>query len=177
MSEELKVNLHEIKLDEYNQVIIAQLEQHLKENSTNNLYLNEKIKELVEKISETDVKQEYKLSEIVSLDKDEFDEDAQEDKIEEMYLKVEENLCLTRIYLDKQEVDYDFRAEVQFSIDNKTGKINSLNLGGDVIKGKAIYKNRIYGVDSLLYQIYLLGATIIVDENDCDTEYELDDEC
>ena len=176
MSAELKINLKEIKLDEYNQVIIALLKQSLKENATDNLYFKEKIDKLIKQIAETDIKPEYKLSEIVSLYKEEFNEDAQEDKIEEMYLKVDYDKYSTRIYLDKQEVDYDFKAEVRFYIDNETGKISNLHLEGDVTKGKSIYRNRIYGVDKLLYQIYLLGAKVIIDEKNCDLYYDLDDE-
>ena len=74
MSEELKINLSEIKLDEYNNVIISLLEQNLKENSTNNLYLKNKIDNLIKEISETDVKKEYKLSEIINLYKSEYED-------------------------------------------------------------------------------------------------------
>ena len=176
VSEELKINLDEIKLDEYNQIIISLFRQSLKENSTNNLYLKEKIDDLVKELTQTEIKQEYKLSEIVELYKEEFSEDAQEDEIEEMYLNVViESNFWTRIYLNKKEVNHKHEAEVQFSVDHKTGRIEHLNLEGDMIKGRAIYKNRVYGVDKLLYQIYLVGAKIIVDEKDCDLYYQYED--
>ena len=99
MSEELKINLSEIKLDEYNNVIISLLEQNLKENSTNNLYLKNKIDNLIKEISETDVKKEYKLSEIINLYKSEYEEEAQEDGYEEMYLKVKESSTSDLIWI------------------------------------------------------------------------------
>ena len=176
MTKELRINLDEIKFNEYNQVIIDLLKQTLKENSENNLYLKDKVELLIKELTQTEIKHEYKLSEIVELYKQEFNEDAQEDEIEEMYLKVEnDSRFWTRIYLNKKEVSFDYEAEVQFSINNETAKIEHLNLEGDIIKGKSIYKNRIFGVDKLLYQIYLVGAKIIIDEKNCDLYYEYED--
>lgn len=178
MSEELKINLSEIKLDEYNNVIISLLEQSLKENSTDNLYFKEKIDKLIKEIAETDVKREYKLSEIIDLYKSEYDEEAQENRYEEMYLKVEENSLsdLIWIFINKCEVDNEYGSDIQFGYNTRTNKIISLNIESKIISDRSIYRNRLYGTDKLLYQMFLLGSKIIIDEKDCDLYYELEDE-
>ena len=178
VSTELKINLEEIKLDEYNQIIISLLEQSLKENSTDNLYFKEKIDKLIKEIAETDVKREYKLSEIIDLYKSEYDEEAQENRYEEMYLKVEENSLsdLIWIFINKCEVDNEYGSDIQFGYNTRTNKIISLNIESKIISDRSIYRNRLYGTDKLLYQMFLLGSKIIIDEKDCDLYYELEDE-
>lgn len=179
MSEELKINLSEIKLDEYNNVIISLLEQNLKENSTNNLYLKNKIDNLIKEISETDVKKEYKLSEIINLYKSEYEEKAQEDGYEKMYLKVKESSISDLIWIfinNKCEIDDEYGSDIQFGYNIRTDKIISLNIENKKYDSKSIYKNRLYGTDKLLYQMFLLGSKIIIDEKDCDLYYELEDE-
>ena len=178
VSAELKINLEEIKLDEYNQIIISLLEQSLKENSTDNLYFKEKIDKLIKEIAETDVKSEYKLSEIINLYKSEYEEEAQEDGYEEMYLKVKESSVsdLIWIFIHKCEIDNEYGSDIQFGYNIRTDKIISLNIENKKYDSKSIYKNRLYGTDKLLYQMFLLGSKIIIDEKDCDLYYELEDE-
>ena len=178
VSAELKINLEEIKLDEYNQIIISLLEQSLKENSTDNLYFKEKIDKLIKEIAETDVKPEYKLSEIIDLYKSEYDDEAQENRYEEMYLKVEENSLsdLIWIFIHKCEIDNEYGSHIQFGYNARINKIVSLNIDSKIISDRSIYRNRLYGTDKLLYQMFLLGSKIIIDEKDCDLYYELEDE-
>lgn len=168
IEENLNVNLEELNIDGYNTLVLAAVQEKL--DLATKVQGVEKIKEAMDEMLK-DVKNEYKLSELIEelkgedyRDKYEYDEDDQ------ITLIIEDRYSFKYIYLDKEASKGKYNCDYRISF--YKDKIYSLE-----IKDKEITKNNImagfHGLGNTLFKIYASGAKIVLDCGDDPEDYEL----
>lgn len=81
-----------------------------------------------------------------------------------------------RIYLGKSSDLRQKDCEICITIDvSKGGSIVSMSFDGKDPK-KTMFVGRVYGFERMLFQIYTSGTKIIINEDDCDTAYNTDND-
>lgn len=166
----LNINFERLGLEGYNGIVLAAVKEQLDKAIT--IQGVEKIKETMDKMLK-DVKQEYKLSEIIEeLKGESLKEEYEFDYDEKIELKIEDGGSgYKHIYLDEEEKDYKYEYNYQIAID-KEGKPYSIKLKGNEINTKKIIGG-LYGLDALLFKIYASGAKIVLDNGEDPEEYDL----
>lgn len=167
IEENLNVNLDNLKLPEYNTLVLKTVQEELDKQ----MYIAgvEKIKENLNELL-SDIKPEYTLSELVEACKGEdCKEEWEHDEGDCIALIIDGNEDgYKHIYLDVDENTSKYSCDYQLDLD-KDGKVYSVKL-----KGKELNKDKIlgglYGLDKLLFKIYSSGAKVVMD-NAMDPEY------
>jgi len=168
VGQNLNVNLSNLKLEGYNTLVLATVKEQLDKVIT--VQGIEKIKEATEGIL-TDVKRDYKLSEIIELIKEDVDQDdiGYEDQIT---LVIDSSSSgYQHIYLDAEEKDRKYSCDYQIDIDGE-GKPYSIKLKDGNIDTKKILGG-LYGLDRLLFKIYASGSKVVLDHGTDPEDYDL----
>lgn len=176
IGESLAVNLDKLDLPSYNYAILENIRATI-EDQVNTKGLPDITAKIENMLSNPP--RQYKLSELIK----ELAEDVEDltdldyEETHEMSLHVDTVHSLSFIYFDQRpdikEYDCKYRLFVTGS-----GKISSVNIGDDEFTGNTIPQNftvkqimnGLTGMDLTLFQMYLNGSTLVVDENKCETE-------
>lgn len=175
----LNIDLKNLKLQEYNTLVLKAVQEELDKNIT--VQGIDKIKESVNEML-NDVKPEYELSEIISKLKDEnikeeyeYDEDDQIDLIIEeasygyvhIYMQNQQDSGYSSYLSGNSKYSYDYQIDL-----DKEGKPYSVKFKGKEIDTKKICGG-LYGLDRLLFKIYASGSKIILDHGTDADNYDL----
>lgn len=164
----LNVDLNRLGLQGYNTLALAAIKEQLDKTIT--VQGIEKLKKSTEEML-SDVKESYKLSEIIEELKGESSEDEWEhDEDDKITLLIERDRSFTHIYMDDEEKDNKWDCNYQINI--REDKPYSIKLKDDEINTKKILGG-LYGLDRLLFKIYSVGAKIELDCGDDPDYYEL----
>lgn len=117
-------------------------------------------------------KKEYKLSELVQLYMQDHLPDYDDNYIEISLCVEVSDYGSIHIGFDKEKDKSWYNCEARFSISKKDGKIYSFEIGEYSKHRGDILKKSLHGAfDRLIFNIYASGSVVIVDENDCQTEF------
>lgn len=169
IEENLNINFGNLGIEGYNGLVLAAVQEQLDKAIT--IQGIDKIKESMNEMLK-DTKDEYTLTEIIKALKGEsYKEEYEFDYDEKIELIIEDGGCGYRhIYMDEEEKDRKYECDYQINLD-KEGKPYSIKLKGDEINTKKIMGG-LYGLDKLLFKIYSSGAKIVLDQGECDEDYE-----
>lgn len=168
IEENLNVNLDKLELSGYNSLILAALKEKL--DAVITVQGIEKVKEATEKML-SDVKREYKLSEIIEKIKEGINQDDvnYDDRMTLIIEPTSGGYC--HIYIDEEEKDYKYSCDYQINID-KEGKPYSITLRDETLDTRKILGG-LYGADALLFKIYGAGSKIVLDHGTDPEDYDL----
>ncbi len=167
IKDNLNINLDRLGIEGYNGLVLAAIKEQLDAVITTQGI--DKIKEATKEML-TNVKTEYKLSEIIELIRSEDDE-GEKDSDDMITLFIEKSGSYCYIYIDGGEEDNRYDCAYQIDIDGE-GKPYSVKLNSEEINPKKILGG-LYGVDALLFKIYASGAKIILDKGTDPDNYDL----
>lgn len=166
----MQISFEKVSVVGYQKIVTDIVKSKLQEKIMADI--SKPIEEEINEIFGNFEKKEYKLSELVQLYMQDNLPDY-EDRYCEISLSVEvSNYGSIHIGFDKEKDKEWYNCEVRFSVNKKDGKMYSFEIGeyskhrGDIIK-KSLHNS----FDNLIFNIYASGSCIIVDENDCQTEY------
>lgn len=169
---QLNINLKELNIAGYNVMVLNAVKEKLDEAVT--IHGVEKIKESLEEML-TDVKKEYKLSELIEEMKEDAREYNDDHAGQEISLHVDpDRSILSFIYFDPSEDQEKYECKYRLVL-NKDGAMNSINIDGRKFDNKLIMGG-LRGFEETLFKIYSTGAKIIIDENNVNLEYGYGDE-
>lgn len=164
----LNVDLNRLGLQGYNTLALSAIKEQLDKTIT--VQGLEKLKKSTEEML-SDVKESYKLSEIIERFKSESSEDEWErDEDDKVTLFIEKDGSFTHIYIDEEEKNNKWNCDYQINL--KEDKPYSIKLKGDEINTKKILGG-LYGLDRLLFKIYSTGAKIEFDCGNDPDDYEI----
>lgn len=163
----MKIDFERMKLTDYNHIVTGivrdQLDKTLLENATKPIVEN--LKKYLGGLDKTS----WKLSEIITEFSKELGEDGEAWSIN---LKVEEdNINFCHIYFDSEKRKYN--SEYRFNINLYKGEIFGFKAGNYTSVSHKLdlkQQNLHRGFDAFVFRLYASGATIEVDEDDCQTE-------
>lgn len=166
----LNVDLNRLGLQGYNTLALAAIKEQLDKTIT--VQGIEKLKKSTEEML-SDVKESYKLSEIIEKLKSESLEDEWErDEDDRIALFIEgKEGDYRHIYLNEEDIDRKYSCDYQIDVDRE-GKPYSIKLKNEEINTKKILGG-LYGLDRLLFKIYSTGAKIEFDCGDDPDDYEI----
>jgi len=169
IEENLNINFRNLGIEGYNGLVLAAVQEQLDKAIT--IQGIDKIKESMNDMLK-DTKDEYTLTEIITALKGEsFKEEYEFDYDEKIELIiVDGGHGYKHIYLDEEEKGRKYECDYQIDLD-KEGKPYSIKLKGSEINTKKIMGG-LYGLDKLLFKIYSSGAKIVLDQGECDEDYE-----
>jgi len=168
----LNVNLEELGLGAYNTLVMNMLKEKFDEV----IKLNgiDKLKSSVEDMLSVE-KKEWKLSEIINKMKEAYMKKVHDDDGESLdgmdcafYYKKYSNLAF--IDFDGNEDESNYACRYRLSV-NKSGTINNLTIRGKEITNETIMAG-LHGFDDFMLQLYISGATIILDPKEVDKYYD-----
>ncbi len=166
VSQQLNINLRELNLAGYNTMILNTVKEKLDEAI--HIQGTEKIKEALDVLL-SDVKQEYKLSELIEEMKAKANEYGDYNRKEISFHIDPDRDILTFIYFDEESGKDKYRCKYGIWV-NKEG-----NIAGVEIKDRK-FDNRVImgglrGFEETLFKIYTTGPKLIIDENYIKVEY------
>lgn len=163
----LKINLNQLDIAEYNVLVLNAVKEKLDEVVT--VQGIEKIKEGMDKML-TNIKPEYTLSEIIEAIKDEErDYRNSEDSIT---LFIEESYSIIRIYLNDQEESHKHNCKYNIWIHEKDKTACRVQVS-DRRFDKNSELRALFGVEKLLFKIYATGAKVVLDQGVNPDNYNL----
>lgn len=172
VQEQININFSQLDIASYNTMVLNVVKEKMDEAVHSQGV--EKLKESLENML-SDVKKEYKLSELIHDMKEEaveYDEDLYGKEIS--FHDDKDRRVLRFISFDPEEDKSEYECKYRISIDNEgklnTAKINEREFNNRVIMGG------LHGVEETLFKIYSTGAKIIVDVDDIDFEYGYENE-
>ncbi|HAR84472.1 hypothetical protein IO99_00480 [Clostridium sulfidigenes] len=169
IEENLNINFRNLGMEGYNGLVLAAVQEQLDKAIT--IQGIDKIKESMNEMLK-DTKDEYMLTEIITALKGESCKEEYEFDYDERIglIIVDAGNGYKHIYLDEEEKDRKYECDYQIDIDGE-GKPYSIKLKGSEINTKKIMGG-LYGLDKLLFKIYSSGAKIVLDQGECDEDYE-----
>jgi hypothetical protein len=169
IEENLNINFRNLGIEGYNGLVLAAVQEQLDKTIT--IQGIEKIKESMNDMLK-DTKDEYTLTEIITALKGEsYKEEYEFDYDERIELIIEDSgHGYKHIYMDEEEKGSKYECDYQIDLD-KEGKPYSIKLKGSEINTNKIMGG-LYGLDKLLFKIYSSGAKIVLDQGECDEDYE-----
>lgn len=167
MKEQVKLNLNNFKLPDYNLIIKNTIEEHAEA-----IMHEQGVKKMKEALDEmlvgdsTDIKFSELLLEMV---KDEMElEDLGYEECKEITVHVDDSFSrLTFIYFDPEPDKMKYECKYSLTL-SKDGTVNTAEIGGNEFKNNVILGG-LSGVSRTLFKAYARGTKIIID--DYETEF------
>lgn len=172
---QLDINLRELNIPTYNQMVLNVVKEQLDAAVT--IQGVEKIKSRMDEML-GGAKQEYRLSELIEKMKGEATEygDVKDSEIS-LHIK-RSGMMLWFIDFDPEEDKERHECRYKISIcepkDGKRGKVNTVEIRDKKLDNNAIMGG-LYGLEAVLFQMFTTGGNLIVDEDDVDMEYPSED--
>lgn len=169
---ELKINLSELKLESYNDFVLACIKEHV-DNA-----MNQDAKDLIQKRMDAilkNPKDEFKMTEMLDALRDDYgDED------DSMTLIIEEEDRYIHVYMDKEEDEGKWNCKYRLSF-RKTDEFDkytnprlvpySIKVEDESFDAKSIASG-LYGLKDIFYQLYLTGSSVYFDEGFDEDDYD-----
>lgn len=172
ISEKLHLPLENINIDRYNLLITKIVENQI--NGTALEVAKDKIKEVVNSVTEVLDKKQFTLSEIIAKYIESIDTSyhgGMEDQHGELSFHINKERSFTRIYFDKDE------NKEHWECDNVIGlhddKIYTVKSDGDDFSPFTIAP--LNGFDTYLFKLYANNVEVIIDEDKIETSYYRED--
>ncbi|MGG1659532.1 hypothetical protein [Brevibacillus sp. NRS-1366] len=178
VEELLQINLKNLDIPSYNQLILATIKDHL--NAVVHDQGVSRMKEQLDKLLLTS-KDDYKLSELIKELAEEVDDlgDLGYEETHEMTLIIDREWSwLIRIYFDSESNKEKYDCKYNINVDAKTGQVDTVRIRDDSYRSKKDFKEfdtraimgGFYGLEETLFKIYARKANLIIDEKDCELE-------
>lgn len=169
VSNAVNVNLKELNLPEYNQLILNVIKIKMSHVIQEQGFtaLQKDIEELL-----AGEQREWKLSELVEKLKEDAADDAVSDNWEEISLHVEDGYSLVFIYMDKEPNKEKYECDVRIVVSN--GNITAAESRSRKFD-EQFWLGKLYGIEKLLFRLYAQKVKFIVDKNDVNVCYERED--
>jgi hypothetical protein len=168
VKKKLVINLNELDIATYNTLVLNAVKEKLDKVIT--IQGVEKIKEGMDKML-SDVKQEYKLSEIIEELRE--SERGSHDHGDQMTLIIEHRSAgYIYIYLDDDEGQEQHECDYLIRLKYDGVVWNIQTSGRDFSKNNEL--GALFGLEELLFKIYATGAKIVLDEGEDADDYDLD---
>lgn len=169
----LQVNFKELDIASYNQVVLNAVKEKLDQA----VYVQgvEQIKASMDAML-SDIKPEYKLSEIIEKLKECAEDDAKENDWSEISFHIDaDRSVLAFVYFDEEPGKEKYRCKYRLSI-CKDGRLNTVEIRDCKLDNRLVM-GRMSGMEELMFKLYAHKPVIIIDENHVETEYssEYDD--
>lgn len=168
IEENLNVNLEKLSIDAYNTLVLKAVQEKL--DNAMKVQGIEKIKEAMDNMLK-DVKDEYKLSELIEeLKKEDYRDEWEYDEDDQITLIID-GRGLTWISLDEDGETSEYSCKYRLTL-NENGQMISLKIDDREIDKKSIMAG-FNGLGDILFKIYASGAKIVLDCGDNPEDYEL----
>jgi hypothetical protein len=169
----INVNLQELTLPEYNQLVLNAIRQKINETIQAEGFT--RLKADIEKMLIGERK-EWKLSELVEeLKKETLEDESDADEFDEISLFVENfgSSNLVWIYLDQHSDKSKYECNIQLAIYN--GQVDSVRMiDKDFTKNDTL--GCLHGIEALLFRLYAQKVNFIIDEENVDKYYPSDED-
>jgi hypothetical protein len=162
----LNVNLKELNLTGYNVMVLNAVKDTLDE--TLHIQGVEKIKESLGQML-SNVKTEYRLSELIEEMKKEANEDGNYDEEEISFHIDSDRSILTFIYFDEESDKEKYQCKYRLWID-KQGVVCGVEISDRKFDNRVIMGG-LHGFEQTLFKIYSMNPKIIIDEGRVETGY------
>jgi hypothetical protein len=174
----LDINLKELDLPSYNQLILTTIKEHIdamiKDEGLN--HMKEQLDSLL-----VHTKDEYLLSEIMKMLVEEIPDlsDIGYDEYHEMTLIVDTDFSLTTyIYFDAESKKSQYDCKYALQVSTKTNQVVGVKVRNsryDLDKGNKEFDSRtimsgLHGLEQLFFKMYSRKVKVIIDEDDCELE-------
>lgn len=163
----LQINFDNLDIVSYNQVVLNAVKEKLDQV----VYVQgvEQIKANMDAML-SEIKPEYKLSEIIEKLKEFSSDDAKENDWEEISLHVSSPRdILTFIYFDEEPDKEEYQCKYILSV-NKDGSLNTASIMDCKLDNKLVIGG-LHGMEELIFKLYAHKPVIIIDEDRVDTYY------
>ena len=167
INEALCIDLSNVSMVQYSAVVSAIIKEQLDKSLF--ATVNEPIARAVKEYTGLLEKTEWKLSEIIEAFKESIEID---DRKSSMTLDVKKSSYnYTHISFDKDFRKKEYDCAYNLSLD-KEGKLYAFRAGQYVPHRGEIRQKPIFGrFDGFIFKMYAMGCSVIVDEDDCNTEW------
>ncbi|WP_232423575.1 MULTISPECIES: hypothetical protein [Bacillus] len=174
--EALQINFKDLNLSSYNHLILKAIKDKLDDEITNQGVAQ--VKNQIEGLL-TDTKREYKLSELVEELAEEI-KDLDEigyDEYHEMTLHVDDPYGSYWIGLDARNDISEYSCKYRLHV-SKEGELYSVKINDEEYSRKRLIQDfdikavmyGLHGLEETLFKIYVSGAKLIIDEDNCELE-------
>lgn len=165
IQEKLQINLEQLDIASYNHLLGNMIQGRLNEVMHNQGV--EKMKLAIDDLLKG-AKEEYKLSELIEMMKEE--EDQEEHYGEEISLHVDDSCSyITFIYFDPEGDKSDYECKYKITVGDEN-KISSIRIDDKSFDNKVIMGG-LYGLEAELFKMFATGSKLIVDEGDVEPYY------
>lgn len=165
----MQISFEKVSVVGYQKIITDIVKRKLEEKMMSDI--SEPLGKEIDELFGDFEKKEYKLSELLQVYMQNNMPDDSDGYCEISFHVEESNYGSIHIGFDKKSDKTIYKCDVRFSL-NKEGKIYTFEVGEYSKHRGDILRESLHGeFDRLLFNIYASGSVIIVDENNCQTEY------